>query len=137
MTVGFTAAYRRAWPLGGVLLATAAALVGFLLRYRFIEPEALGAACADAGPWWCAPRTALIVATEYNLFGWLSLACAIYAIVYRPHGAPAAHAALLIGGAGLILYNATVSAVAVVLTVLCLAYRTQRPAETPELGSEP
>ena len=110
---------------------------GYLLRYRFIEPEALGAACAYIGPWWCDPRARLIYATEHNLFGWLSLACAAYAIVIERYTSYAAHAALLIGGAGLILYNATVSAVAVVLAVLWLAYRTQGPAETPELGGEP
>lgn len=117
-------------PLGGVLLAVAAVVAAYVLRYRFIEPEALGAACYGGGPWWCAPRAALIAATEVNGFGWLSLAL-VAAALLLPRGAPlSAHLALAIGGSGLILYNASVSAVAVVAALLWLA--AQRPGEAAQ-----
>jgi hypothetical protein len=120
------APFHAARPVGGVLLAVVAAVVATGVRYRFIEPEALGAACEGGGPWWCAPRTLLIVATELGAFGMLALAAAVAALLIgtRRH-AYSAHAALLVGGAGLILYNATFSGIAVVLALLTLAFRRE------------
>ena len=121
--------FHAARPLGGVLLAVVAAVAAVGVRYRFIEPEALGAACEGGGPWWCGPRTLLIVATELGAFGMLAFAAALAAVIAggRWHAYPA-HVALLVGGAGLILYNATFSGVAVVLALLTLAFRRERPA---------
>jgi hypothetical protein len=124
-----SAPFTSARPLGAVVLAFAAAVAGYALRYSFIEPEALGAACFGGGPWWCAPRTALILATEQNGFGWLSLLLAIAAVVWSRWTNPAAHAAVVIGGAGLILYNASMSAIAVVIAVLCLSARAKAAAQ--------
>lgn len=120
------APFHAARPLGGVLLAIAAAVAASGVRYRFIEPETLGAACVGGGPWWCAPRTLLIVATELGAFGMLAFATALATLLVggRWH-AYLAHAALLVGGAGLILYNATLSGPAVVLALLTLAFRRE------------
>ncbi|MGH6660340.1 MAG: hypothetical protein ACREB6_02265 [Rhodospirillales bacterium] len=111
-------------PLPGVTLAFATAAIAYAVRYGFVEPERLGAACEKAGPWWCGPRSAFIVFTEWNGFGWASLALAALALVAmacRRDLALPAMAALAVGGAGLVLYNATLSTVAVVAAVLLLA----------------
>ncbi|HEX9569756.1 MAG TPA: hypothetical protein VF987_08775 [Rhodospirillales bacterium] len=115
---------RTLQPLPGVALAVVTAIIAYAVRYSFIEPEQLGAACEKSGPWWCGPRTAFIVFTEWNGFGWASLALAALAAVWmarRRDPARLALAALAIGGAGLVLYNATLSTVAVVAAVLLLA----------------
>lgn len=120
--------FTTARPLGGVLLAATAALLAAWLRWSFIEPEKIGSACAAAGaPWWCVFRQALMLATGYNLFGALPLAAAAGAILTtgRRH-LWAGHAALALGGVGMVLYNASLAAVAVVLAVLALAYRRDR-----------
>lgn len=120
------ALFGSARPLGGVLLALVAALVAYALRYRFIEPEALGAVCASHGPWWCAPRTLLIVATQWNLFGILALAAALLAWLPKMRWrSELAHAALAISGAGIVLYNASYCAAALVLALLGLAFGRQ------------
>lgn len=115
---------RALQPLPGVALAMAAATIAYAVRYGFVEPERLGAACEKVGPWWCGPRTAFIVFTEWNGFGWASLTLAALALVWmarRRDPARLALVALAIGGAGLELYNATLSTVAVVAAVLLLA----------------
>jgi hypothetical protein len=118
--------FGSARPLGGVILALAAGLVAYALRYGFIEPEALGAACASASLWWCAPRTLLIVATEWNLLGILALAAALLAwLPMLRWRSELAHAALVISGAGVVLYNASYCAAALVLAVLSLAFGRQ------------
>lgn len=121
--------FRDARPLGGVCLAVIFALLAYWLRYAFIEPEKFGAACVTDGPWWCAPRTSLIVATEMNLLGLVAVAAAVLALLppVRLH-VWSAHSALVVGGAGLILYNATFSVAAVVLALLVLALRRQDSA---------
>lgn len=111
-------------PLPGAALAFATAIIAYAVRYGFVEPERLGVACEKAGPWWCGPRTAFIVFTEWNGFGWASLALAALSLVWmarRRDPARLALVALVIGGAGLVLYNATLSTVAVVAAVLLLA----------------
>ncbi len=115
---------RALQPLPGVALAFAAAIIAYGVRYGFVEPEQFGAACEKSGPWWCGPRTAFIVFTEWNGFGWASLALTGLALVWlarRRDPARLALAALAVGGAGLVLYNATLSTMAVVAAVLVLA----------------
>ncbi len=124
----FAVLFLTSRPFGGVCLSVFAAVLAIWVRYDFIEPEKLGAACADGAFWWCAPRTALIVATELGLFGIVALAAVALG------GLPsirlhlfATHLALFVGGAGLVLYNATFSTIAVVLAVVLLAYRRENP----------
>lgn len=123
------ALFRSGRPLGGVILALVAGIVATRLRYDFIEPEALGAACQSATAWWCAPRTALIVATQWNLFGILALAAAVAGLLPMLRAnVLLAHIALAIAGAGMVLYNASYCAVALVLALLGLAYGRQDAA---------
>jgi hypothetical protein len=122
---------RALQPLPGAMLTASTALIAYAVRYGFVEPEQLGAACEQSGPWWCGPRTAFIVFTEWNGFGWTSLALAALALVWmarRRDPALLALISLAVGGAGLVLYNATLSTVAVVTAVLLL---TQPRREAP------
>ncbi|MCW8861145.1 MAG: hypothetical protein OQK07_01835 [Rhodospirillales bacterium] len=121
---------RALQPLPGVVLAVGAAMVAWAVRYGFIEPERFGAACEGAGPWWCAPRTGFIIFTQWNGFGWVALLLAGFAVVWFVRGADALRLSLMvmaIGGAGLILYNAGSSAVAVVVAVLLLSQHREDP----------
>lgn len=125
---GLAALAGDAAPLGGVVLCAACFALARLVRYRLIEPEAMGAACEDGGPAWCPLRTGLIVFTEWRGFAWLALAAAALALISALAQATiatrvAAAIALAAGGVGMVLYNATLSVPAVVLALLCLALR--------------
>jgi hypothetical protein len=127
-----SAPFTSARPLGGIALAVAAALFGLGVRYGFIEPEQMGAACEQAGPWWCVLRRVLMFAVGWNAIGLAALACALLSFLPDPRRhATAAHVALALGGAGLVLYNATTASAAVVLALVALALRRQGPAEKP------
>lgn len=122
--------FRALQPLPGVILAAAAAVTGYILRYGFVEPDRLGAACERGNPWWCMPRRLFIMVTEWNGLGWISVAVAATAVVLLARGRnplPAAMLALGFGGTGMILYNATFSTVAVVAALLVLAHRPSEP----------
>ena len=95
----------------------------------------MGEACRAAGPWCCPLRTGLIVATEWNGFGWSALLLAALAPIAgrRPAGRLMACLAMVAGGCGLIVYNATFSAVALVLAGLYLALT--RPQDEPDGNS--
>lgn len=124
-------------PLPGIFAAALAFCAGYAVRYGLVEPEKFGAACEKAGPWWCAPRTAFIVFTEWNGFGWLSLALAAIAVglmvaAGRTQGQrihTLAMVTMVTGGAGLVLYNSTFSSVAVIVGLLLLCRRLA-PDET-------
>ena len=122
---GIAALWGEARALGGALLCIAAAAIAYGIRYGFVEPEAMGAACERTHPWWCPIRTGFIMFTQWRGFGWLALALVAAALIAlladrRAACRRIAVAALIAGGAGLILYNASLSAVAVVLAMLCL-----------------
>lgn len=122
---GIAALAGDARALGGALLCVASALAGYGIRYTFVEPEAMGAACERANPWWCPIRTGFIVFTRWDGFGWLAvaLAAAAVAALLLRRLAPSrrfAAAALVAGGFGMILYNATLSVPAAVIAGLCL-----------------
>lgn len=140
ITGGIRALGGEARMVGGVLIAAAGGAAGHAVRYRFIEPEALGRACERLEVWWCALRAALSAFVAWGGFGWAALALAALALLaalrHRPwaagHGAyarrmaaPLAFAAMAVGGAGLMLYNGTGSAVALVTAGLALARREQ------------
>lgn len=109
---------RRALPW----LATAAAFaLAALARYGLVEPEGYGFRCAANGPWWCAPREALILAFHSGIIGWLALASGAIAFVARHR--PAALAATVLGACGLVLYDYDLSAVGFALGALVLVRR--------------
>ncbi len=61
-----------------VAVAAGAAALAAVLRYQFIEPQALGVACgSSAPPWWCAPREALILAFYHQVPGMLALGAGV------------------------------------------------------------
>ena len=127
-----SAPFKAARPLGGLVLAGTAVLLGLGIRYGFIEPERIGAACEQAGLWWCMLRRGLMSALGWNALGLAALVCALLGFLPNPRRhALAAHGALILGGAGLVLYNATAASAAVVLAIIALALRRQGPAENP------
>ncbi|WP_157879213.1 hypothetical protein [Pararhodospirillum photometricum] len=117
--------FRALQPLPGVALAGLAAVLATRLRYDFIEPERLGAACEKAGPWWCGLRRSLIMTTEWKGIGAAALLLAVLAawgfLRHRRDPVVQAIAALIVGGFGIVLYNATFSALAIVIAALVLA----------------
>ena len=122
---GVAALTGEARALGGALLCIACAVVAYGIRYAFVEPEAIGAACERTHPWWCPIRTSFIVFTKWDGFGWLAVvlaAAAVAALLVRrmPPSRRFAVATLAVGGFGMVLYNATLSIPAAVIAGLCL-----------------
>jgi hypothetical protein len=122
---GVAALWGEASSLGGVLACVLAYGAGTLIRYQFVEPEVLGAACERTQPWWCPIRTGFIIFTQWKGFGWLALLLAISAAVALVRGRRAwshrmGFAAMIVAGFGMILYNATMSVPAAILALICL-----------------
>jgi len=117
----FRPTWRQAVCLAG--LALAALTYGFVTRYRVIEQSAVGIACGDNGTsWLCANRRAAIALFTPQAFGIVALGAALLNLL-RPSVVFWA-LALLAGGAGIVLYNTALSALAIALLILSLA----RPA---------
>jgi hypothetical protein len=116
--------------LGAVLLAAAGFAVGWVLRYQLIEPVALGILCKEslAAPWWCGPRTALIVSVQ-SLPGRalvVVLAGLLWAIRDEQKARVFGHVVLFLAGVGLVLFNSGAAVVALVIVALRLI-RLERP----------
>ena len=122
---GVAALWGDARAVGGVLVCALSFVAGYFIRYQFVEPEAMGAACERGNPWWCPLRTGFIMFTEWGGFGWLSMALAVIAVVaLARRGVAAARwiaiIALVAAGLGMILYNNTMSTPAAILALICL-----------------
>jgi len=122
---GVAALWGDARAVGGLVVCALSFVGGYFIRYRFVEPEAMGAACERGDPWWCPLRTGFIMFTEWNGFGWLSLLLAVLAItVLAKGGAKTARwiaiTAMIAAGLGMILYNNTMSVPAAILALICL-----------------
>lgn len=107
----------------GLHYAAAAAVVAALaavLRFQLIEPQAIGILCSGAGaPWWCLPREAVVLAFHFEVMGALALALGVAAFfVEGPLGTRLAWITLPFAAAGLVLYNATWAAPAILLGLL-------------------
>lgn len=117
-------AFRRLWlgspPLKGMAAACVAGAIAKAVRCRVIEPEALGAICRGAdAPAWCHARTGLIVFLQAVGFGHLALALALASYwLSWPLARHAAFWAVVLSGAGLHLYDATFSGLAIVAALL-------------------
>lgn len=116
--------------LAAVILAALFAGIGYVLRYGLVEPEAIGNMCKSAeAVWWCPVRTGLIVATEWNGLGYAAIACALLTLALpRRKAVILAFVAMAIGGAGLVLYNATEAGPGMILALLRLAWIESRRA---------
>jgi hypothetical protein len=122
---GLAALWGDARAAGGLVVCALSFAVGYLIRYEFVEPEAMGAACERTKPWWCPFRTGFIMFTEWNGFGWLSLILALAAVAALVRGRPGgarglAFAGMVSAGLGMILYNNTMSVPAAILALICL-----------------
>jgi hypothetical protein len=116
---------RQALLLAG--LALVALAYGFSMRYLVIQDASIGIACESGGTTWlCASRRAAIALFTPQLFGIVAVGAALLNLL-RPSFSLFA-IALIAAGAGIVLYNAALSALAAALLILSLA----RPA--PERG---
>ena len=117
--------------IGLTAVALVALSYGFVMRYWAIENAALGIACETSTTLLCASRRTAIALFQPQVFGIVALSTALLNLL-RPSFIPIA-IALLAGGAGIVLYNAALSALAVALLILSLA----RPAPETGLPQEP
>ena len=110
--------------LGALLLAAAGFAVGWLLRYQWIEPVAIGILCDEAAnaPLWCGSRTGLIVSAQ-SAPG-RTLVAGLAALLWLVRGETAARRfglfVLFLAGFGLIFYNAGPAVIALVVAGLRL-----------------
>jgi len=102
------------------VIAAAALTYGFAMRYAVIENATIGVACeAGSATWPCASRRTAIALYTPAVFGFVSVGAALLNLL-RPSVVLWA-IALASGGAGIVLYNAALSAFAVALLILSLA----------------
>jgi hypothetical protein len=102
------------------VLAGLALAYGFFTRYQLIENSAISIACeAGSQDWLCANRRTAIALFNPQVFGIVALGAAALNLL-RPSLVFWA-VALLASGAGLVLYNTALSALAVALLILSLA----------------
>ena len=114
--------YRPTWrqAAGLAVLALAALAYGFFMRYRVIEQSAVSMACQGGGAnWLCASRRTTIALFTPQVFGIVALGAALLNLL-RP-SVVFWGLALLASGAGIVLYNTSLSALAVALLILSLA----------------
>lgn len=98
--------------LGGLAIALA-------LRHLVIEPHDIGMACAaDAAPWWCEPRQAIVMMHIWKIWGWSGLVGGGLGLVFRWRWA--IWLGFVMSLMGLVLYNADLAAVGLMLTCLRL-----------------
>lgn len=113
--------------LVAIAWTVAATVAAALVRYLAIQPHAIGHLCraADA-PLWCAVRQGVVLAFGFEAFGLAALGCGFVAMVRG--GAGWSGAAMALGGAALVLYNADFGAVGFLLGLVRLARLDGRPA---------
>jgi hypothetical protein len=116
--------------------ALAACVVASVIRYGLIERDDLGAMCqSQDAPWWCSLRMLVIRAFVNRVFSAASLALAALAAWRR--SAWAAHAAIAVGVAGIVLYDVMGSVAGFlggVLVLARLAGQWQKHAESQDRG---
>ena len=114
-----------ALPLRFLAAAAAVMVIAVLARFQLIEPQAIGITCsAPNAPWWCLPREVLVLPFHFGVPGVIAFVLAAAGFfVDGPWGRRLAWIAMPIAAAGLILYNATWSAAAIVLALLVMKQR--------------
>jgi len=111
-----------------VLLIVGFVALGYALylRYLAVEQSTIGIACkAGLATWLCFTRNIVISLFSHSVFGWTALVIAVLNLL-RPSLVLFA-LALAAACLGLVLYNTTLSALAVGLLVLSLARRAPAP----------
>ncbi|MSO75525.1 MAG: hypothetical protein EXQ87_01235 [Alphaproteobacteria bacterium] len=100
------------------LMAAAALLVAAILAFRFslVESTAVSDLCRHGGPWWCAPRNAMVHVSYWEIPGAIGLAAGLLASVFPSRVAIAV--AVLFGGWGMALYSAGIGTVGFLLGLL-------------------
>jgi hypothetical protein len=102
------------------VISLAALCYGFFMRYHVIEQSAVGIACEGNGATWlCASRRTTIALFTPQVFGIIALGAALLNLL-RP-SVVLWGLALVASGAGIVLYNVALSALAVALLMLSLA----------------
>lgn len=114
-------AARNGLLLGGVAAASAVLAAALAVRFIVIEGTAAQACIAAAPPSWCAMRHSLVQFFRAEGFGYAALAAGLLA--HFGGGRVMAVAALIVGAAGLVLYNTGLASVAVLLGLLRLVRR--------------
>jgi hypothetical protein len=123
--------FRQNPALLAILVAAIAAAVGAIIRYQFFEPDIFGAICYAEKPWWCVFRTFIAVTSKNYGLGWTSILLVTLAgwRLYRGKSANAlCWAAVVLGGCGMILYDATISTPAVLTAIIMLVRSPERKA---------
>jgi hypothetical protein len=111
---------RRA--AGWTLLLLLGFALAFWLRYGVIQPTEMGIACGQAdAPGWCAPRQWLISAQHYRIWGWVGLVGGLIGLFAGGRWIIAI--ALVFSAMAMVLYNATLGAPAMIVTLLALLRR--------------
>jgi hypothetical protein len=104
------------------VIAAAALGYGFAMRYWVIEDSSIGVACgAGRATWICASRHTAIALFAPEVFGGVALGAALLNLL-RPSVVFWA-IALAAGGAGIVLYNTALAALAAAVLILSLARR--------------
>ena len=112
----------RLTPLS-LIVALVCGGLGWVVRYLWIEPAEMGAACERANLWWCPLRLSFIYFHQAYGMAWGALALAGLAVVLPRRAAPpAVIAAMVVAGLGLVLYNTAGAAVALVIALVRAAW---------------
>jgi hypothetical protein len=113
------------------VVIVAAALAAVLARYAFIEPPQMAHACeAQAGPWWCGLRDAVVRGFLNYGYGYAAVLAALVAVFWRH--AFAATLAVCLGVVALQLYCYEGGALALLVGTLRLV-RVQFDLPKPAL----
>lgn len=122
-----------ALPLRFLAVAVGVMALAVLVRFQLIEPQAIGIACSAPGaPWWCLPREALVLPFHFGVPGVIALALAVVGFFLEgPWARRLAWIVMPVAAAGLILYNATWSAPAIVLALLTIVRGPPAATATP------
>jgi hypothetical protein len=111
----------KAW-LVPVVLGGFALGLALVARFLWIEPSTMGLACAPVPPpWWCSPRTGVILVHQYDGWGLVALGSGLLALIFRWY--PMALLGLASGLIGLVLYNAGLAAVGLLAALLLIIRR--------------